>query len=65
MPETRHPASVPPAAGSASSSVTSRNVVSAPARVIQVERVKVSDEHRSSVASAIRTGRKSSETNTK
>ena len=54
------PASAPRAAGQAASSVASRQVVSEPTRVIQVERVKVSDEHRSSVASAIRTGRKSS-----
>jgi len=57
----RRPASAPQTAGPALSSVASRNVVSEPTRVIQVERVKVSDEHRTSVASAIRTGRKSSE----
>jgi hypothetical protein len=41
------------------SSVTSRDVVSAPSRVIQVERVRVSDAQRSSVTVAIRTGRTS------
>ena len=37
--------------------VTGRNTVTDPRRVIQVERVRISDEQRSSVASAIRTGR--------
>jgi hypothetical protein len=42
-----------------STHVTGRKVVSEPLRVIQVERVRVSDEQRSSVASAIRSGRES------
>ena len=37
--------------------VTGRTVVSEPSRTIQVERVRVSDEQKSSVASAIRAGR--------
>jgi hypothetical protein len=37
--------------------VTDRHVVSAPDRVIQVERVRVSPEQQSSVTAAIRTGR--------
>jgi hypothetical protein len=37
--------------------VEGRHIVSAPARAIEVERVRVSDTQRSSVASAFRTGR--------
>jgi hypothetical protein len=39
--------------------VTNRDIVSQPQRVIQVERVRVSDEQQSSVANAIRLGRAS------
>ncbi len=41
----------------ASTRVEERNIVSAPARAIEVERVRVSDSQRSSVASAFRAGR--------
>jgi hypothetical protein len=41
------------------SSVASRQIESRPTRVIQVERVRVTDEPRTSVASAIREGRES------
>ena len=41
------------------SSVASRHIESLPTRVIQVERVRVTDEHRTSVATAIREGRES------
>jgi hypothetical protein len=39
--------------------VTNRDIVSKPQRVIEVERVRVSEEQRSSVANAIRSGRAS------
>jgi hypothetical protein len=42
---------------SSSTRVEGRNIVSAPARAIQVERLRVSDSQRSSVASAFRAGR--------
>jgi hypothetical protein len=42
---------------SASSRVEGRDIVSAPGRTIQVERVRVSDLQRSSIASAFRAGR--------
>jgi actin-like ATPase involved in cell morphogenesis len=42
-----------------SSRVTERVIESAPTAVIQVERVRVSDAHRSSIAEAIREGRRS------
>ena len=41
------------------SSVASRHVESLPSRVIPFERVRVTDEHRTSVAAAIREGRES------
>jgi hypothetical protein len=41
----------------ASTRVEERNIISAPAKTIQVERVRVSDLQRSSVASAFRAGR--------
>jgi hypothetical protein len=40
-----------------STRVTSRNVVSAPTKTIQVEQVRVSEKQSSSVTSAIRAGR--------
>ena len=40
-----------------SSRVESRNIVSAPNKVIQVEQVRVSEHQKSLVTSAIRTGR--------
>ncbi len=43
---------------SSSTRVADRRIVSEPNRVIQVERVCVSQEQRSSVATAIRTGRR-------
>jgi hypothetical protein len=42
---------------SGNSRVEGRDIVSAPARTIQVERVRVSDLQRSSMASAFRAGR--------
>jgi hypothetical protein len=45
--------------GISSTRVEERNIISAPAKTIQVERVRVSDLQRSSVASAFRAGRAS------
>ena len=42
---------------SSSLQVESRATVSAPGRVIQVEQVRISEHHKSAVATAIRTGR--------
>ena len=42
---------------SRSTRITERRVESEPLRVIQVERITISEEQRSSVASAIREGR--------
>lgn len=39
------------------SRVESRDIVSAPNKVIQIERVRVSEQQKSSVTSAIRTGK--------
>jgi len=51
----------PPLAGTVATSqstrVAGRRVESEPFRVIQVERISISEEQRSSVASAIREGR--------
>jgi hypothetical protein len=52
----RHHRSADPS-GESKTRVTGRTVVSEPSRVIRVEQVRVSDEQKSSVASAIRAGR--------
>ena len=43
--------------GDAGTRIVRRDIVSSPARVIQIERLRISDEQRSSVGSALRAGR--------
>jgi len=59
MAEIALPSSNRAADASQSTRISERRVVSEPLRVILVERVRVSEEQRSSVTSAIRSGRDS------
>jgi hypothetical protein len=54
---TNHDQSTAAVEPSGNSRVEGRDIVSAPGRTIQVERVRVSDLQRSSIASAFRAGR--------
>ena len=56
----RDPASRPSAQEKTGPRVAERRIISEPGRTIQVERVRISEAQRSSMASALRTGRASS-----
>jgi hypothetical protein len=57
MAETKTQTSAPDA--SAPSYIVERTIVSAPGRVIQVERLEISEEQRAAVAAALERGRQS------